>query len=159
VLPLSLAGVPIGIARAALSAFAESYGRRLSAFSEEQVAEQGAAFVRISEAHADIEAAAALILDNAVAIDALDDGSAASALDRARYVWNIAYAGNRCRLAVASLFEASGGSAIYDTFELQRVWRDMNAVAHNSFMRDRSGPMFGRALLGLPPSKFDRIGR
>jgi alkylation response protein AidB-like acyl-CoA dehydrogenase len=128
VLPLSLAGVPIGIARAALSVFAQSYGRKLASFSEEQVAEQGAGFLHISESHADIEAAAALVLGDAAAIDALDDGSAASALDRARYIWNIAYAGHRCRLAVASLFEASGGSAIYDTFDLQRIWRYDNGL-------------------------------
>ena len=50
-------------------------------------------------------------------------------------------------------------SVIYDEEPLQRIWRDMNAAAaHNSFVRERSATMFGRALLGLQPSKFDRIG-
>ena len=87
------------------------------------------------------------------------DGSRISTLDRARYVRNAAYSANKCRYAVTSLFEASGGSAIYDSFELQRIWRDVNAAAaHNAFMRDKHDPAFGRALLGLPASKFDRIG-
>jgi 3-hydroxy-9,10-secoandrosta-1,3,5(10)-triene-9,17-dione monooxygenase len=92
-------------------------------------------------------------------MDATADGSKTSPLDRARYVRNAAYAASLCRQAVASLFEASGGSGIYDTFELQRIWRDVNsAAAHNAFMRDKLDPAFGRALLGLPPSKFERIG-
>jgi 3-hydroxy-9,10-secoandrosta-1,3,5(10)-triene-9,17-dione monooxygenase len=159
VLPLTLSAVPIGIARAALAVFVANYRNKLAAFTEEQVAEQGAAFVRVSDAHADIEAGAALLLQDAAEIDACADGSATSALDRARYVRDIAYAGNKCRLAVTSLFEASGGSAVYDSYELQRLWRDVNAaVAHNSFLQDRAAPIFGRAILGLPPSKFDRIG-
>jgi len=108
-------------------------------------------------ARADVTAA--LIFGDAAEIDASPDGSRTSALDRARYVRNAAYGANKCRYAVTRLFEASGGSAIYDTFELQRIWRDVNAAAaHNAFMRDKLDPAFGRALLGLPASKFDRIG-
>ena len=60
----------------------------------------------------------------------------------------------------AAALVASGGSGIFDSRELQRVWRDINAAAaHNSFVRERAGGMYGRAILGLPPSKFDRIGQ
>ena len=139
--------------------YVESYRGKLARFADEQIAEQAAVFARISDVHADIDAASALIFRDAVKIDANPDGFKTSALDRARYVRNAAYGANRCRYAVTSLFEASGGSAIYDTFELQRIWRDVNAAAaHNAFMRDKFDPAFGRALLGLPPSKFDRIG-
>lgn len=159
VLPFPLAGVPLGIARAALNVYLEFYRAKLATFSLEQIAEQSAVFSRLSDAHADVEAAAALILSNAEEIDAMVDGGKASPLDRARFVRNISYGGHKCRMAVASLFEASGGSAIYDSFELQRIWRDVNAAtAHNSFVRDKAAPAFGRAMLGLPPSNFDRIG-
>lgn len=159
VLPFPLAGVPLGIARAALTVYLEFYRAKLASFSPEQIAEQSAVFSRLSDAHADIEAAAALILGNAEEIDAMADGSKATPVDRARFVRNISYGGHKCRMAVTSLFEASGGSAIYDSFELQRIWRDVNAAtAHNSFVRDKAAPAFGRALLGLPPSNFDRIG-
>jgi alkylation response protein AidB-like acyl-CoA dehydrogenase len=159
VLPFPLAGVPIGLARAALELFVENFRAKLKSMSDEQAGEQGAIFTRISEVDADVEAAAVLVTNDAMAIDEMANGTAASPLQRARYVRNIAYAGNKCRLAVTNLFEASGGSAVYDAFALQRVWRDINAaVAHNSFMRDRSNPTFARAMLGLPPSKFDRIG-
>jgi alkylation response protein AidB-like acyl-CoA dehydrogenase len=159
ILPMPLAGVPIGLARAAMRAYLEKYRGRLTAYPEEQVAEQSAVLARISEAHADTESAAALILKDASEIDAAADGSKTPPLERARYVRDVAYAANKCRYAVTSLFESSGGSAIYDSFELQRIWRDVNsAAAHNAFMRDRVGPAFGRAILGIPPSKFDSIG-
>jgi len=159
ILPLPLAGVPIGLAHAGLQLYANSYRDKLKTFATEQIAEQSAVFARLSDVHADVEAAAALLFRDAEEIDTTPDGSRTSAFDRARYVRNAAYSANKCRYAVTSLFEASGGSAIYDSFELQRIWRDVNAAAaHNAFMRDKHDPAFGRALLGLPASKFDRIG-
>jgi alkylation response protein AidB-like acyl-CoA dehydrogenase len=135
------------------------YRDKLKNFVGEQIAEQSAVLARISDVHADVEAASALIFRDTEEIDATPDGSKTPDLDRARYVRNAAYGANKCRYAVTRLFEASGGSGIYDTFALQRIWRDANAAAaHNAFMRDKYDPAFGRALLGLPPSKFDRIG-
>lgn len=159
ILPFPLAAVSLGIARAALDCFVDTYRSKLKTFTDEQISEQAGVFARISDVHADVEAATALVFADTSEIDATIDGSKASAYDRARYVRNAAYSANKCRYAVTRLFEASGGSAIYDGFELQRVWRDSNAAAaHNAFMRDKLDPAFGRALLGLPASKFDRIG-
>jgi 3-hydroxy-9,10-secoandrosta-1,3,5(10)-triene-9,17-dione monooxygenase len=159
ILPLPLAGVPLGIGQAALDAFAGTYRGKLKSFSEEQIAEQSRVLGRLSQAHAEIAAATALLLRDAEEIDAVADGSRLPDVDRARYVRNAAFSANKCRYAVTSLFEASGGSGIYDSFELQRIWRDANsAAAHNAFMQDKYDPAFSRALLGLPPSKFDRIG-
>jgi alkylation response protein AidB-like acyl-CoA dehydrogenase len=159
ILPFPLAGVPLGLAQAALHAFVGGYRDKLKNFVSEQVAEQSAVLARISDVDADVAAASALIFRDTEDIDATPDGSKTPDLDRARYVRNAAYGANKCRYAVTRLFEASGGSGIYDTFALQRIWRDANAAAaHNAFMRDKYDPAFGRALLGLPPSKFDRIG-
>ena len=159
ILPMPLAGVPLGLAQAALDAFLATFHGKVKDFPDERLAEQASVFSRISDAHAEVEAATGLVLKVAAEIDETPDGSKMSPLDRARYVRNAAYAASRCRHAVASLFEASGGSGIYDTSELQRIWRDVNsAAAHNAFMRDKLDPAFGRALLGLPPSKFERIG-
>jgi 3-hydroxy-9,10-secoandrosta-1,3,5(10)-triene-9,17-dione monooxygenase len=159
ILPIPLVGVPLGLAQAALDAYLASLRGKLKDFPDERIAEQAAVFARISDAHAEVEAATGLVLNVAAEMDAAVDGSKTPPLDRARYLRNAAYAASLCRHAVASLFEASGGSGVYDTFELQRIWRDVNsAAAHNAFMRDKLDPAFGRALLGLPPSKFERIG-
>jgi 3-hydroxy-9,10-secoandrosta-1,3,5(10)-triene-9,17-dione monooxygenase len=114
---------------------------------------------RLSNAHAEIAAATALLRSDAIEMDEIEDGSKTTEIDRARFVRDAAWSANTCRYAVTSLFEASGGSTIYDGVAMQRLWRDINAAAgHNAFMRDKLDPAFGRALTGLPPSKFDRIG-
>jgi len=156
-LPFPLAGVPLGIARAAIASFAES--AKVQAAAAVGDAAAGGFLLRLSNACAEVDAATALVLRNAAEIDSRSDGGQTPALDRARYVRDIAHAANRCRDAVNSLFEASGGSAIYDSFPLQRLWRDINAAAaHNSFLRDRTAMPAGRAMLGLPDSGRDRIG-
>jgi 3-hydroxy-9,10-secoandrosta-1,3,5(10)-triene-9,17-dione monooxygenase len=159
ILAISLAGVPIGIARAGLAAYRDAFRARVAGWPAAQVAEQGGFFMRVAEAGADIDAAFALVMKDCLEIDAAVDGNRTAPIDRARYMRDISHAAWRCRLAVNSLFEASGGSAVYDTHGLQRIWRDINAAAaHNSFVRERAGGMYGRAALGVEPSAFDRIG-
>jgi len=159
ILPLPLSGVPIGLARAALEACSDGAKARMKGFVDEQIAEQSAFFARLSQADADIAAATALLLGQAGELDAVEEGTKLPELARARIVRNAGYSANQCRYAVTRLFEGSGGSAIYDSVDLQRIWRDANAAAaHNAFMRDKLDPAFGRAMLGLPPGKFDKIG-
>lgn len=160
VLPLSLAGVPSGIARSATESFIGGQKARMAGWPEDQIAGEAVTFARISNACADVDAAAALLMKDCAEIDRCADGSQMTAIDRARIIRDIAHAGGLCRAAVNCLFEVSGGGATYDTSQMQRIWRDMNtATAHNTFGRDRGGAMFGRAILGLPPGKYDRIGR
>jgi 3-hydroxy-9,10-secoandrosta-1,3,5(10)-triene-9,17-dione monooxygenase len=118
---LSLLGAPLGIARGAFDSF------------EERLAERGAAaatllFDRLARAGAMIDAAFALVLGAAARLTAGApevDGD----LEWARQVRNNAYAVHQCQAAVNSLFEASGGSVVYESETFQRLWRDMNAAA------------------------------
>lgn len=159
ILPITLAGAPLGIARGGVAAFIEKFRAKISGWPEEQIGEQGGVFMRVTEAAAEAAAAFALVLKTCEGIDALPDGTRATPLERAGYLRDISHAAWRCRSAVNSLFEASGGSGIFDSQDLQRIWRDINAAAaHNSFVRERAAGMYGRAALGLPPSRFDRIG-
>ena len=76
----------------------------------------------------------------------------ATALDRAECRRNVAYGTQLCRAAVNSVFEASGGSSVYNSAELQRLWRDSNvAAAHHGLMWDVHGLAYGREVAGLPP--------
>lgn len=155
--PFSLVGAPIGMAKAALKSFADSLSKKLSAMPDEQVGEQSATFVRLAEAVADVDSASALVLENAALIDASEDPSKLAPLDRARIQRDFAYAAQKCRYAVTRIFEASGGSGIYNSSDLQRIWRDVNsATAHTAFAWDAAAAAFGRTYLGLPPSKFER---
>ncbi len=57
------------------------------------------------------------------------------------------------RYASTRLFEAFGGSAVYQQSPEQRIWRDVNAAAqHFAFTWDSAMTAYGRAAAKLPPS-------
>ena len=156
VLILALSGAPLGIARGALARHAEGLRAQFATYADEQIAEQAAALARIARASADIDAAVAIIRSAAARVDGSADPLSFDRLQRASLLRDYAYAAQTARGAVNSLFEGGGSRALYDSSELQRLWRDMNtACAHVGFSWDRTAPAFGRALLDLPPGKFE----
>jgi alkylation response protein AidB-like acyl-CoA dehydrogenase len=156
----SLIGVPIGVGRSAVAAFAESLQKPMATFASEQIAEQSATLARLAVAAAEIDAAYATIIESASRIDAASSPEELSQDQRARIPRDWAYAAQCSRHAVTSLFEAAGGSATYDYSELQRIWRDANASAqHVAFTWDNSMAAYGRSLVGVPPAKYGPKGR
>lgn len=160
VTPFSLVGAPLGMARAAVRSFSEGLAARLATFSSEQAAEQSATFARVAESVAEIDAALAVVREDARRVDSADDPRSISDLDWARIPRDWAYAAQKARYAVNALFEAAGGSGIYNSSELQRIWRDVNSAAqHFAFTWDSAMTSYGRAVIGLQPSKFGPKGR
>lgn len=160
VTPFSLVGAPLGMARAAVRSFSEGLAVRLATFSSEQAAEQSATFARVAESVAEIDAALAVVREDARRVDSADDPRSISDLDWARIPRDWAYAAQKARYAVNALFEAAGGSGIYNSSELQRIWRDVNSAAqHFAFTWDSAMTSYGRAVIGLQPSKFGPKGR
>jgi alkylation response protein AidB-like acyl-CoA dehydrogenase len=158
--PFSLIGAPLGMARGALDVLAESLTGKLASMLPEQAGEQGALFARYARAAADIDAAYALVLRDAELLDSLRDPAALATVEKARVQRNLAYAAQACRYAVTSLFEASGGSGVYDSSVLQRAWRDVGcATAHAAFNWDGAASGFGRARLGVAASRFTGMRR
>ncbi|QYY29487.1 MULTISPECIES: acyl-CoA dehydrogenase family protein [Cupriavidus] len=160
VTPFSLVGAPLGMARAAVRSFSDGLAARLATFSSEQAAEQSATFARVAESVAEIDAALAVVREDARRVDSADDPRSISDLDWARIPRDWAYAAQKARYAVNALFEAAGGSGIYNSSELQRIWRDVNSAAqHFAFTWDSAMTSYGRAVIGLQPSKFGPKGR
>jgi 3-hydroxy-9,10-secoandrosta-1,3,5(10)-triene-9,17-dione monooxygenase len=156
VLILALSGAPLGIAQGALAAHAAGLKTQLVAMSEEQVAEQGGPFGRLAQASAEIDAAVSVVFSAARRIDASNDPLGFTRVERAGLLRDYAFAAQMSRRAVNSLFDGGGSRALYDSSELQRFWRDMNtACAHAGFSWDRVVPTFARALLDLPPGRFE----
>ena len=105
---------------------------------------------RIATAATEIDTAYGLVIKSA---EIIDQASAAADLTpelRARIPRDMAYAAQKCRYAVTSIFEINGGSGIYDSSELQRIWRDVNSAAqHFAFTLDSAMTSYGRFLIGL----------
>ncbi len=73
VTPFSLVGAPLGMARAAVRSFSEGLAARLATFSSEQAAEQSATFARVAESVAEIDAALAVVREDARRVDSAED--------------------------------------------------------------------------------------
>ncbi len=160
VTPFSLVGAPLGMARAALASFGEALAQRVVTMSAEQAAEQSATFARLAEAAAEIDAACAIVAQDARQVDGASDPAELTPTDWSRISRDWAYAVQKARYATTRLFEAAGGSGIYNSSDLQRIWRDVNAAGqHFAFTWDSAMTNYGRALLGLPPSQFGPKGR
>jgi 3-hydroxy-9,10-secoandrosta-1,3,5(10)-triene-9,17-dione monooxygenase len=153
VTPFSLIGAPLGVARGAVETFTADLAPRVAKLDELEAASRSATFARIAHAAAEIDAARALVLADAARVDGATDTTAPGALDTARIARNWAYAAQTSRGAVTRLFEAAGGSAVYDGSAIQRAWRDVNSAAqHFAFVWDNAMVDFGRALFDLAPS-------
>ena len=147
---LPLAGPAYGIGRAAVRAFRERIKSRLEHANPRIAGEQAGTLVRFSKAAAEIEAGRTLLLDTARRFCYMP-AAEASDLDKAECRRNVAYATQLCRGAVNSLFEASGGSNIYESRDLARLWRDSNVAGmHHGLMWDVHGLAYGRVAAGLP---------
>lgn len=159
-LPLSLVGAPVGAALGAIQVFGKTNNAKLMALSEPELSAQSATFARVGEAAAMVDAAFALILRDAERVDAMQGAADVTPRYRLQAPRDLAYVAQTCRRAVNSLIEASGGSTIYNTSEIQRIWRDINGVCgHVGFNWDATMTGAGRFELGIPPSTFNRFAK
>jgi len=139
-----------GAARGFLNAVQERLKARISGDNPVLAREAMGHLARLAEATADVDAARAVIHQDIrrycyAAASNFDD------VDKARCRRDTAYTAQLCRRAVNRLFEASGGSALYESSNMQRLWRDTNAAAaHHGLTWDLRGPEYGRVLMGLP---------
>lgn len=153
--PFSIVGAPLGMAKGIIRRFADELGARLADCDPQEVAEQSATFARVAEAAAAVDAAIALVIRDAEMIDNAKEPSDISPLERSQIPRNWAYAVQTARHAANRIFEASGGTAIYDGQAMHRLFRDVNSGAqHFAFTWDRAMTGYGRAICGLKPGEF-----
>jgi alkylation response protein AidB-like acyl-CoA dehydrogenase len=150
--PFSLIGAPLGVARGALEEFTRGFRRWLDGRSEVELAAESATLARIAHSAADIDAAQALVREDARRIDGANGADSLSAVEKARFPRDWAFAAQTARRAVSRLYESAGGAAVYDSSSIQRLWRDANAAAqHYAFIWDNAMADYGRSLMGLAP--------
>ena len=143
-------GCLVGNARAALETTIEWVKSRSTSYTGAKMRDFQTVQLRISEAAARIDAAAALTLSGVE--EAQRTYAAGNTFDmetRLRYKRDIAFASRLCVEAVDSLHEMAGGNGIYDKYPLQRMFRDQRAAAgHFSFSVDAQLPPWGLVALG-----------
>ena len=153
VLSVNAAGTPVGIARAALEAFRERLpGRPITYTTYANKAEAPVTHLQIGEAALKIDSAEAHMR---LACRTLDDdpGVALTKLARVKARAHVSAATGYAREAVDLLFYSSGASAIQSHVPIQRLQRDMQALANHAIMHPQTTTeTYGRVLCGLEPN-------
>jgi 3-hydroxy-9,10-secoandrosta-1,3,5(10)-triene-9,17-dione monooxygenase len=144
-------GMPaLGPARAFLKSFQERIKARINGENKGLAHEAMHTLPRLAQAAADIDAAHAVLLQS-VRQYCFAPATQFDDLDRVKCRRDTSYAAQLCRRAVNDLFESSGGSSLFESSDMQRLWRDTNAAsAHHGLMWDVRGMEFARVLMGLP---------
>jgi len=150
--PWSIAGVPLGIARAAIDCLAGIAMKKTRAGSSSPLAEREMAQSKIGEAEALYGAARAFLCqamgELMVAMDGPPEGFL---LARGGLRLALAHAADSSVAIVDSMARLAGSAAIFETFALERCVRDVHAAVKHVAMAPANYILYGRLRLGLDP--------
>jgi 3-hydroxy-9,10-secoandrosta-1,3,5(10)-triene-9,17-dione monooxygenase len=145
-----VAGVPLGIAQAALDVFTGANRSRLASYSGRRLADFGTVQAKVAEAGALTDAAKRMVLGNCDELmQQMQAGRNPDIALRVRLRRDAAFAATLCRRALDLLHEASGGAAMFLAHPMQRAFADMHAAtAHIALSWDAIALTAGRVAMG-----------
>ncbi len=150
-LALAIAGVALGIARAALDDIGDLAGAKTPTLSSRRLAERSATQGGVARAEAALRAARELLYAE------IERGWAQARLEgqvdvaqRAALRLAATHATSASAGVVDTAYELGGGSSIYETSPLQRRFRDVHAATQHMLVGPSTWELTGRVLLGLP---------
>lgn len=147
---VSLVGVPLGLARAAIDALTELAESKKPMDSGQLLKDKPAIQAAVGRAEAILRAARAFLFE---AVQAMWDaaGSAGPTFhQRALVRLAITHVAESAKLVSNMMFEAGGGTSLYEEGRLARCWRDAHAVAQHIALTSNNYEYAGRVLLGMP---------
>jgi len=144
----AMAAPALGVARGFLAAFEDRLRSKSSNVDDGLTVNMS----RYAQSAAMVDAAHALTMQNAeryARVPAADVGRDA----RAKCRRDMAFTAQTARKAVNALYEECGGSGLYESSDLQRLWRDTNAAAaHNGLTNDWIAVGSVKTAIGVPPN-------
>lgn len=150
---VGFATVSLGIAERMLEVFREKTRNRVRAYTGASVGAATPALMRLAESTHQVAAARAFL--EKTWQDHAEHGARKQYPSRETLAFwrtNQAYAVKMCIQAVDRLYEAAGGTAWFESNELQRLWRDSHMTgAHAYTDYDVCAQILGRELMGLEP--------
>ena len=149
-LAMGIAAVALGIARGAIEDLIELAGGKTPTGSSKPLAKRAAVQADVSRAQASVRAARALLLGEAgAAWGAARAGSEMALEQRAGLRLAATHAVGQAAHAVDLMYNAGGGSSIYDSSPLQRRMRDVHVATQHMMVGPATLELTGRILLGL----------
>ncbi|MBN1530905.1 MAG: acyl-CoA dehydrogenase family protein [Thermoleophilaceae bacterium] len=150
-LAAAIAGVTLGVARAAMDDLLELAGAKKPEGSRRLLAERSAVQAEVARAEASLRAARGLLMDTlSRAYERADSGAGVTTEDRMSLRLASTHAARGAAAVVAACYELGGGSSIYSTSPLQRRFRDVHAATQHMLVSRSTLELTGRLLLGMP---------
>jgi len=145
-----IGGAAVGNAQAALDLTIESVKKRSTNYQGLKMRDIQTIQVRVGAAGARIDAARELLRRNChEAMEIARANVIADAATKLRFKRDLAYAAQLATEAVDILHAMAGANGIYDSYPIQRIFRDAHALGgHFSFSTDAQFSAWGLAALG-----------
>ena len=145
-----IGGAAAGNAQAALELTIEAVKERSTSYTASKMRDFQAVQLRIGAASVKIDAARLLMRSDCIeGQEFAVRGAIPDAPTKLRFKRNLAYGVQLCTEAVDLLHGMAGANGIYDSYPIQRIFRDAHALAgHFSFSFDAQVSAWGLAALG-----------
>jgi alkylation response protein AidB-like acyl-CoA dehydrogenase len=152
VFAMALATAPLGIARAAIEAFVELAEGKTPIGASSKLRDKASAQADVGKAEALVRSARAFLIDELRGIwDTVAAGEMPSVPQRAVARLAAAQAASASAQAVDLIYNAAGGTALYETSLIERCFRDVHATTQHVGIASANFEISGRVLLGLDP--------
>ncbi len=140
----------VGNAQAALELSIDAVKQRSTSYTGAKMRDFQAVQLRIGAAGSKIDAARLILRNDAIEGQEIANRRVtADTLRKLGFKRNLAYAVNLCTEAVDLLHAMAGANGIYESYPLERIFRDAHSLAgHISFSSDAQGAAWGFAALG-----------
>jgi len=140
----------VGNALAALELTSALVKERSTSYTGVKMRDFQAVQLRIGAAGARIDAARLILRNDCVEAQQIADRNGIPDVSaKLRYKRNLAYAVSLCTEAVDMLHAMAGANGIYDSYPIERIFRDAHAAAsHISFSVDAHASAWGLVMLG-----------
>ncbi len=148
---MGVAAVALGIARGAMDDLVTLAGGKTPTGSLKPLAQRASVQADVSRAEASLRAGSALLLGEARrASAAAQAGQEMTREHRMSLRLAATYAIGQAADAVNLMYNAGGGTSIYDESPLQRRFRDVHVATQHMMVGPATLELTGRMLLGLP---------
>jgi indole-3-acetate monooxygenase len=149
-LALAIAAVTLGIASAAIGALIQLAGAKTPTGSRRSLAQRPTVQAQVAQAQATVDAARALLREEvAGAWDAASETGTVSVDTRAALRRAASHAAVSSATAVDVMYNAGGGTSIYESSPLQRHFRDVHVATQHMLVAPSTWELAGRLALGL----------
>ena len=147
----NLAGIPLGVARAAIDSVVELAGSKQTRIGS-RLRDEPVTHLSVARAEALLGSARAFVFDVLEDIwSSLTAGKTLSARQQALYRLAICHAYEAGVEAVTLMFKTASGTALYATHPLDRWFRDIHTASQHFVVSAKIAEAAGRVMVGLRP--------